>query len=75
MKIRWIILFFPLLSVIVLSLAVQQHAAKAQSAPNRRFRSANLASRNRAVFRSANNPRHHVGHQFRQAHVGTCRAL
>jgi hypothetical protein len=33
MKIRWIILFFPLLSVIVLSLAVQQHAAKAQSAP------------------------------------------
>ena len=29
MKIRWIILFFPLVSVIVLSLAVQQRAAKA----------------------------------------------
>jgi hypothetical protein len=35
MKIRWIILFFPLVSVIVLSLAVMQHAAKAapQAAP------------------------------------------
>jgi hypothetical protein len=29
MKIRWVILFFPLVSVIVLSLAVMQHAAKA----------------------------------------------
>jgi hypothetical protein len=29
MKIRWVILFFPLLSVIVLSLAVMQHAANA----------------------------------------------
>ncbi len=29
MKIRWIILFFPLVSVIVLSLAVMQHGAKA----------------------------------------------
>jgi hypothetical protein len=29
MKIRWIILFFPLVSVIVLSLAVMRHAAKA----------------------------------------------
>ena len=29
MKIRWIILFFPVVSVIVLSLAVMQHAAKA----------------------------------------------
>jgi hypothetical protein len=36
MKIRWMILFFPVVSVIVLSLAVMQHAAKAappQSAP------------------------------------------
>jgi hypothetical protein len=31
MKIRWIILFFPLVSVIVLSLVVMQHAAKAGS--------------------------------------------
>jgi hypothetical protein len=29
MKIRWIILFFPVVSIIVLSLAVMQHAAKA----------------------------------------------
>jgi hypothetical protein len=29
MKIRWIILFFPLVSVIAISLAVMQHAAKA----------------------------------------------
>jgi len=29
MKIRWMILFFPVVSVIVLSLAVMQHAAKA----------------------------------------------
>jgi hypothetical protein len=29
MKIRWVILFFPLVSVIVLSLVVMQHAAKA----------------------------------------------
>jgi hypothetical protein len=29
MKIRWVILFFPLVSVIVLSLAVMQHAANA----------------------------------------------
>jgi hypothetical protein len=29
MKIRWLILFFPLVSVIVLSLLVKQHAAKA----------------------------------------------
>jgi hypothetical protein len=29
MKIRWVILFFPLVSVIVLSLAVMRHAAKA----------------------------------------------
>jgi hypothetical protein len=29
MKIRWLILFFPVVSVIVLSLAVMQHAAKA----------------------------------------------
>src|ERR1022692_3467552 len=33
MKIRWMILFFPLVSVIVLSLAVMQHAAKAAPAP------------------------------------------
>jgi len=36
MKIRWLILFFPALSMIVLSLAVMQHAAKAappQGAP------------------------------------------
>ena len=32
MKIRWLILFFPMLSLIVLSVAVQQHAA-AQPAP------------------------------------------
>ena len=31
MKIRWMILFFPVVSVIVLSLAVMQHAAKAAS--------------------------------------------
>src|SRR5580698_3309432 len=29
MKIRWVILFFPVVSVIALSLAVMQHAAKA----------------------------------------------
>jgi Peptidase family M1 domain len=29
MKIRWLILFFPLVSVVVLSIVVQQHAAKA----------------------------------------------
>ena len=29
MKIRWVILFFPVVSVVVLSLAVMQHAAKA----------------------------------------------
>jgi hypothetical protein len=36
MKIRWLILFFPVVSVIVLSLLVKQHAAKAtprQAAP------------------------------------------
>src|SRR5229473_7771323 len=36
MKIRWLILFFPAVSMIVLSLAVMQHAAKAappQGAP------------------------------------------
>jgi hypothetical protein len=36
MKIRWMILFFPVVSVVVLSLLVQQHAAKAaapQAAP------------------------------------------
>ena len=31
MKIRWLILFFPLVSVIVLSLLVKQHAAKVAS--------------------------------------------
>src|SRR5271156_5075044 len=34
MKIRWMIVFFPVVSVILLSLAVQQHAAKA-AAPQR----------------------------------------
>jgi hypothetical protein len=29
MKVRWWILFFPVVSVIVLSLLVKQHAAKA----------------------------------------------
>jgi len=29
MKMRWVILFFPLVSVVVLSIAVQQHAARA----------------------------------------------
>jgi hypothetical protein len=36
MKIRWLILFFPMVSIVVLSLLVQEHAAKAaspQSAP------------------------------------------
>jgi len=36
MKVRWLILFFPVVSVIVLSLLVKQHAAKAtprQAAP------------------------------------------
>jgi hypothetical protein len=31
MKVRWLILFFPVVSVIVLSLLVKQHAAKATS--------------------------------------------
>ena len=34
MKIRWMIVFFPVVSVIVLSLVVQQHAAKG-AAPQR----------------------------------------
>jgi len=33
MKIRWFIVFFPVLSVVVLSLAVMQHNAKAASGP------------------------------------------
>jgi len=36
MKIRWLLLFFPMVSIVVLSLLVQEHAAKAaspQSAP------------------------------------------
>jgi hypothetical protein len=31
MKVRWLILFFPLVSVVVLSIAVRQHAAKTAS--------------------------------------------
>ncbi len=36
MKIRWLILFFPVVSVIVLSLLVKQHAAKAAPVPGGR---------------------------------------
>jgi hypothetical protein len=36
MKIRWLILFFPVVSVISLSLLVKQHAAKAVLVPGGR---------------------------------------
>ena len=43
MKIRWMILFFPVVSVIVLSLLVQQHAARA-AAPQGAAAAASVAS-------------------------------
>jgi hypothetical protein len=51
MKIRWLILFFPVLSVVVISLAVMQHAAKA--APPQTKPAASAAQAAPAVSKSA----------------------
>ena len=66
MKIRWMILFFPVVSVIVLSLAVMQHAAKAAppQAPAAAATKAATAPDGREQRRGDGDPRHDAGHQF-----------
>ena len=77
MKIRWMILFFPVVSVVVISMLVKEHGAKASSpqaiaAPVSKSAAVAAASNNSG---SLDDSRYHAGHQFAKAHVGAGGAL